>query len=112
MGRKVVEEVVCDRCDRVQHVEAKANAANVTANKQPIFTGTFNGETVTYNDLCEPCTQLITLRWAEIDKEMKKHSPVRDRSKLLTPDGQIKAPTVLPVGKPPELKPQGPSQRS
>lgn len=75
MGRKVVVELKCDRCRKVEHVEEKPNT-EATA-KGPIFSCTFLGKTTTYEDLCTGCKEVVATHVADIIRDMKKVTPRR-----------------------------------
>ena len=79
MGRKVVEEIECDRCTRVEH----RAVGTVPAQPGPAFKGSFDGVAVEYKDLCLACHDIIHMRWIEIARSLKKQSPQRDRTKKI-----------------------------
>jgi len=74
MGRKVVVELVCDRCRKVEHVAADAQDPQ---SKSTTFMCTFMGNTVTYGDLCTGCKEVVATHFADITRDMKKVTPRR-----------------------------------
>ena len=102
MGRKVVLQVNCDRCTKVEHRTVPQGQAPA---QEVVFSATFRGKTVRYEDLCLNCIEVIDAHWKEITKTMQKISPQRDRSKKEQPKAAIPA-----QGQ--KLESHGPSQRS
>ena len=80
MGRRIVEEIKCDRCTRTEHVPT--TSADLQK-KEPFFWGSCNGETLEYKDLCTACKEIITLHWGAMTRSLIKASPVHDRTARL-----------------------------
>ena len=80
MGRRIVEEIKCDRCTRTEHV---AVTSSELQKKEPFFRGYCNGEMLEYKDLCTSCKDIITLHWGAMTRSLVKASPVHDRSAKL-----------------------------
>jgi hypothetical protein len=60
MSRAEVVQIKCDRCKRVEV------AAPGPAKTQPDFDALFDGERVTYPDLCSRCKAAIKTAWAAV----------------------------------------------
>ena len=80
MGRRIVEEIKCDRCTRTEHVPT--NSADLQK-KDSFFLGYCAGETLEYKDLCTACKEIIMLHWGAMTRNLVKASPVHDRTARL-----------------------------
>jgi hypothetical protein len=80
MGRRIVEEIKCDRCTRTEHVPTTSTDLQ---KKDSFFLGYCAGETLEYKDLCTACKEIITLHWGAMTRNLVKASPVHDRTARL-----------------------------
>lgn len=78
MGKKIVVEIQCDRCTRVEHKEVTGKEKD---DDEPILVASFLGEKTVFRDLCGACTDIVTARWTEIARELTKASPQREKNK-------------------------------
>jgi hypothetical protein len=101
MGKKLVLQVECDRCTRVEH--RTVNPTDKPEKEEPILDATFMGRRVVYKDLCSACTDIVTTRLSEVIRNLTKASPKREKKK------EKSAPVV--DGKEKKVAPSGTSPR-
>jgi hypothetical protein len=107
MGKKLVLQVECDRCTRVEH--RTVNPTDKPEKEEPILDATFLGQRVVYKDLCSACTDIVTTRLAEVIRNLTKASPQREKKGKAT---VVEAKAVAPVdGKEKKVAPAGTSPR-
>ena len=97
MGKKLVLQVECDRCTRVEHRTVNPTEKG-PEKEEPILDATFLGQRVVYKDLCGACTDIVTTRLAEVIRNLTKASPQREKKKGKAVPAEKK---VTPSGTPP-----------
>lgn len=96
MGRKVVVELKCDRCRKVEHVATQPGEENLK--DVSAFSCSFMGKTVMYSDLCTGCKEVIATHVADITRDMKKVTPRRTNATRAQAMAKVAgAPTPPPV---------------
>jgi len=77
MARQPVIQITCSRCTRVEH--RPMSEAGSLKDTTPAFTGAYRGKKVVFEDLCESCFRIIDGHWKEINKQLVKMSPSRQK---------------------------------
>lgn len=84
MARQQVVEIRCDRCTRVEHRALNS----VKDDGHPAFTATWKGKTISYDDLCTGCEEIINIRMETIGREISKMSPIRVKRRTLSAEAK------------------------
>ena len=83
MGRQTVVQITCDRCRRVEHRATSEAMAPLKKGEEPhyMFSGTYKGDQVKFEDLCSGCESILDNHWAAMTKQLMKSSPIRRKGK-------------------------------
>lgn len=82
MGRQKVEQITCDRCTRVEHRPLSARPEPKQGSKDHfMFRAVYKGKMIEFEDLCSGCESIVDNHMREIDKSLKKASPIRENKK-------------------------------
>ena len=83
MARKMVIEVKCSRCDRKEFIEG--NMPDGAGSESAFYLRMSDGTSVSFEDLCGPCTNAVKTHVEAIGKKINGLSPERKKEKEETP---------------------------
>ena len=82
MARKVMVEVKCDRCDRIEYQEQNGKKS-IEASLEIVMmsSGGESGYNFKFSDLCSPCESTVNKLVEQIAKKVAGKSPSRTEAK-------------------------------